>query len=76
MPRVAQRPKDDELVVCIESFAITAANGEEYTIPRGYRLRPSHPAVLRLPERFKPWLTTPDDELENLRRGLYLDRRP
>jgi hypothetical protein len=69
MPRVAAKPKDDELVVAVDSACVVGPDGSQHDVYAGMRLRRSHPAVLACPRIFAP-ADSSDDELAAARRQL------
>jgi hypothetical protein len=68
MPLKTRKFKDDELIVCYESFS--SGDPELGGCARGTRLRGDHPKVVKWPQFFVR-ADTPDDELRRLRVAMY-----
>ena len=68
MPRVVPKKHPftaEEVVVAWQAFAFDDADGRQFTIPRGARLRGDHPAVLGCPAYFAKE-GVPADEVPNM----------
>ena len=78
MPRGATKPRDDGIVVAIETGYMRLPNGEEHFVERGMRLHASHRCVRHAPSWFAP-ADLDDYELAEARRkrlvaaGLFIE---